>query len=48
MTYPIPRFFKLDHDAENRKVVVAVEDRTIKRQREMWGMCRFDALFNQF
>jgi large subunit ribosomal protein L6 len=34
----IPPFVKLEHDAAARKAYVTVEDREVKKQREMWGM----------
>ena len=35
----IPPFVHLEHDPATKKVVVSVEDREIRAQREMWGMC---------
>jgi large subunit ribosomal protein L6 len=34
----IPPFVKLEHDEAARKAYVTVEDREVKKQREMWGM----------
>jgi len=34
----IPPFVKLEHDAATRKAYVTVEDREVRKQREMWGM----------
>jgi hypothetical protein len=34
----IPQFVKLEHDTAARKAFVSVEDRDVKKQREMWGM----------
>lgn len=34
----IPRFVNIEHDAASRKVTVSIEDREVKKQREMWGM----------
>jgi large subunit ribosomal protein L6 len=34
----IPEFVKLEHDTAARKAYVTVEDREVKKQREMWGM----------
>jgi hypothetical protein len=33
----IPTFVKLEHDDAARKAYVTVEDREVKKQREMWG-----------
>lgn len=33
----IPSFVKLEHDDAARKAYVTVEDREVKKQREMWG-----------
>ena len=33
----IPAFVKLEHDEAARKAYVSVEDREVKKQREMWG-----------
>jgi large subunit ribosomal protein L6 len=33
----IPPFVKLEHDEAARKAYVSVEDREVKKQREMWG-----------
>lgn len=38
MSMTIPNFINLDHDEANRKALVSVEDKGIKKQREMWGM----------
>jgi large subunit ribosomal protein L6 len=34
----IPPFVNLEHDEAARKAYVTVEDREVKKQREMWGM----------
>jgi hypothetical protein len=34
----IPAFVNLEHDEATRKAYVTVEDREVKKQREMWGM----------
>lgn len=34
----IPPFIKLEHDPSTRKAFVTVEDKEVKKQREMWGM----------
>jgi large subunit ribosomal protein L6 len=34
----IPEFVKLEHDTAARKAYVTVEDKEVKKQREMWGM----------
>lgn len=34
----IPTFVNLEHDVEQRKAYVTVQDREIQKQREMWGM----------
>lgn len=33
----VPPFLKLDHDTEARKLVLSIEDRSEKKQKEMWG-----------
>jgi hypothetical protein len=33
----IPPFVNLEHDEAARKAYVTVEDREVKKQREMWG-----------
>ncbi len=38
MSMTIPHFVKLEHDTVARKAFVSVEDREVKKQREMWGM----------
>jgi large subunit ribosomal protein L6 len=38
MSMTIPNFINLEHDEANRKAFVSVEDKEIKKQREMWGM----------
>ncbi|TAQ89373.1 hypothetical protein B7494_g2328 [Chlorociboria aeruginascens] len=40
LSYTIPPFVKLHHDEEARKAFVSIEDREIKKQREMWGTTR--------
>ena len=37
MSMTIPNFINLDHDEANRKAFVSVENKEIKKQREMWG-----------
>ncbi len=37
LTMTVPPFVHLEHDASARKAVVSVEDREIRKQREMWG-----------
>lgn len=37
MSMTIPNFINLDYDEANRKAFVSVEDKEIKKQREMWG-----------
>jgi large subunit ribosomal protein L6 len=34
----IPPFVSLEHDPANMKAYVTVEDKEVKKQREMWGM----------
>jgi large subunit ribosomal protein L6 len=41
MSMTIPPFVKLEHDEAARKAYVMVEDREVKKQREMWGMASF-------
>jgi large subunit ribosomal protein L6 len=38
MTMTIPKFVILEHDTASRKAIVSVEDKEVKKQREMWGM----------
>jgi large subunit ribosomal protein L6 len=38
MSMTIPPFVKLEYDEAARKAYVSVEDREVKKQREMWGM----------
>lgn len=33
----VPPFLNLDHDLEARKLVLSIEDRSEKKQKEMWG-----------
>lgn len=33
----IPAFINLEHDTAARKAYVTIEDREVKKQREMWG-----------
>ncbi|CAG8951173.1 hypothetical protein HYFRA_00007919 [Hymenoscyphus fraxineus] len=40
MTMTIPPFVKLEHDTASRKAYVTVEDKEVKKQREMWGTTR--------
>ena len=37
MTLSIPPYMTLDHDQESRKATLSIHDRTVRRQREMWG-----------
>jgi hypothetical protein len=37
MSMTIPNFINLEHDEPNRKAFVSVEDKEVKKQREMWG-----------
>jgi large subunit ribosomal protein L6 len=34
----IPPFVHIEHDVAAKKAFVTVEDREIRKQREMWGM----------
>jgi large subunit ribosomal protein L6 len=38
MSMTIPAFVNLEHDETARKAYVTVQDREVKKQREMWGM----------
>lgn len=38
MSMTIPPFINLEHDLATRKAFVTVNDREIKKQREMWGI----------
>jgi len=40
MSMTIPAFVNLEHDEATRKAYVTVEDREVKKQREMWGTTR--------
>ncbi|PBP25708.1 putative 60S ribosomal protein L6 [Diplocarpon rosae] len=40
MSMTIPAFVNLEHDTAIRKVFVTVEDREVRKQREMWGTTR--------
>ncbi|CZS92811.1 probable MRPL6-mitochondrial ribosomal protein, large subunit [Rhynchosporium agropyri] len=40
MSLTTPRFVNIEHDAATRKAFVTVEDREVKKQREMWGTTR--------
>lgn len=40
MSMTIPPFVNLEHDEAARKAYVTVEDREVKKQREMWGTTR--------
>lgn len=33
----VPPFVKMDYDNESRRLVLNIEDRDIKQQKEMWG-----------
>lgn len=35
----LPPFIRLEHDSVARKAYVGVQDKEIRKQREMWGMC---------
>lgn len=41
----VPHFVNIEHDEAGRKAYVTVEDREVKKQREMWGMSPFPSLF---
>ncbi|KAH6713793.1 putative mitochondrial 54S ribosomal protein YmL16 [Leptodontidium sp. 2 PMI_412] len=40
MSLTIPNFVNLEHDTATRKAYVTIEDREVKKQREMWGTTR--------
>ncbi|TVY85304.1 Mitochondrial 54S ribosomal protein L6 [Lachnellula suecica] len=40
MSMTIPPFVKLQHDTATRKAYVSVDDKEVKKQREMWGTVR--------
>jgi len=40
LSYTIPPYVMIDHDAATRKATVSIEDRLVKKQREMWGTTR--------
>lgn len=33
----MPEFVNLEHDLENRRISMTVEDSNVKQQKEMWG-----------
>jgi large subunit ribosomal protein L6 len=37
LTMTIPPFVNIEHDAAARRAVVSVEDKEVRKQREMWG-----------
>ena len=37
MSLPLPHYLKIKHDTAARKASLSVEDRKIRKQREMWG-----------
>lgn len=37
MSMTIPPYIQIEHDLAARKAVVAVDNREIRKQREMWG-----------
>jgi large subunit ribosomal protein L6 len=39
LSMTIPAFVHIEHDTVLRKAFVTVEDREVRNQREMWGMC---------
>jgi len=41
MEMTIPPFVKVEHDEASRKAYVSVEDKEVKKQREMWGAFSF-------
>ncbi|EPE25661.1 Ribosomal protein L6 [Glarea lozoyensis ATCC 20868] len=40
LSMTVPSFVNLEHDTENRKAYVSVQDKEVKKQREMWGTTR--------
>merc|ERR1712225_175727 len=40
MSLTIPNFVNIEHDTAVRKAYVTIEDREVKKQREMWGTTR--------
>lgn len=40
LTMTIPPHVHLEHDAAARKAFVKIDDREVRKQREMWGMLR--------
>ena len=45
MSMTIAPFIKLEHDAATRKAFVTVEDKEVKKQREMWGMSHLQSFY---
>lgn len=37
----VPPFVNLEFDTESRKLVLTIEDRKLKQQKEMWGALNF-------
>jgi hypothetical protein len=35
----IPPFIQVEHDEAARKAIVSVQDKEVRKQREMWGEC---------
>lgn len=35
----IPPFLTIDHDEASKRAILSIENRDIKKQMEMWGMC---------
>lgn len=33
----VPPFVKMDYESESRRLVLSIEDRNVKQQKEMWG-----------
>lgn len=40
----VPPFVKMDYDTEARRLVLSIEDREVKQQKEMWGASTTDSL----
>lgn len=47
LTYAIPNFVKLEYDVAARKAYVSVQDREVRKQREMWGKNTWQLCWNK-
>lgn len=40
MTLPLPEYMSVDHDEKKRKAVLKIDNRQVRKHREMWGMLK--------